>query len=481
MSQQDQSERLRAAFFRLPNELFIDILDYLTKAELKRVRLVCSRLREITTPLLFTTAIIAARRCVFDAFVALSHHVDISRHVVEIIYDGSSFSSDLAEQYSSAEGPSKAICQLISLEGRAKYVEAFNTQEDIMAHELAPTIRHAIKNFPQLRRLIYADFTALPYFHWDRIEDLGPAHRLGNPGWKMKETESSSDSPLFFALYTNLSFRRRCLGLALLLGALSQPDCKAQIDDLRIGDGRWSRDDGGVPDILIMALSDLSYGPRSAFESVRKLDITISDTKSNGHLEQKFPRFPHLELLRLVGPMCAPMKEEYAPPLRSPAIRMPDYCGEAKWPRLRALELKWIAFKMDDLLNFLGSHKDNLRFINLHQIYIDERSMFGSLVRGLRSMYPSLIVEPYKRFQHFPSFETLVVDFIFYDGQATLTNTGICLGSDQSLDDYDEDEVSNYSYEVDQDEGWYENYSDDSSADEDYDGAEERRGLTDPL
>ncbi|KAI4177054.1 MAG: hypothetical protein LQ343_000534 [Gyalolechia ehrenbergii] len=481
MLQQEDDERPRGGFFHLPNELFIDILDYFTKAELKGLRLVCSRLREITTPLLFTTAIIAARRCVFDAFVALSNQADISRHVVEIVYDCSSFSSDLAEQYRSAKGPSMEVCRLISSEGRAKYVEAFDEQEEIVAQELAPTIRNAIKQFPQLRRLVYADFTALPYFHWDRIEDLGPAHGMGNPDWRLKKTESSFDSPLFFALYTDLSLRRKCLGLALLLGALSQLDSKAQIADLQIGDGRWSRDEGGVPDILIMALSDQSYGPRSAFESLRKLDITISDTKRNGHLEQKFPRFPHLELLRLVGPMCSPMKERYAPPLRSPTIRFPDYCGEANWPRLKALELKWIGFKMDDLLNFLGSHKNTLHFINLHQLYIDERSMFGSLVRGLRSMYPSLIVEPYKRFQHFPSYETLVVDFTFYDGQATLTNTGICLGSDQSLDDYDEDQVSNYSSDVDQDEGWYEDYSDDSSADQDYDAAEEHQGLIDPL
>lgn len=347
-----------------------------------------------------------------------------------------------------------------------------------MAQELAPTIRRAIQNFPQLRRLIYADFSALPFFHWDRIEELGPAHRLGNPDWRIKsKIESCFVSPLFFALYTDLSLRRKYLGLALLLGALSQSDSKAQIDDLRIGDGRWSRDEGGVPDILLMALSDQSYGPRPAFESLRKLDITVSDTNDISQLEQKFPHFPQLELLRLVGPMCSPIKEGYAPRLRSPAIRFPR---DASWPRLRALELKWISFKTEDLLNFLDCHRDTLHFINLHQIYIDESSMFGNLVRGLRSMYPSLTVEPYKRFQHFPTFQTLIVDFAFYDGQATLMNTGICLGSDQSLDDYDEDQISLYSYDV-ADGGCYECYSDDSSVDTDYDGAEEYRGLIEPL
>ncbi|KAI4188178.1 MAG: hypothetical protein L6R41_002303 [Letrouitia leprolyta] len=475
MSQPEGVKLPKGRFHHLPNELFIEISNYCTKAELKGLRLVCSQFREITTPLLFATAIIAARRGVFDAFVALSNDVDISKHVVEIIYDCSFFTSDLAEQY---RRPPSESCRLITSEGGAKYVEAFEKQEEILAQELAPAIRNAIKNFPQLRRLIYADFTALPCFHWDRIEDLGPAYRLGNPDWRVKRTEGSFDYPLFFALYTDLSLRRRYLGLALLLGALSQADCKVQLDDLQIGDGRWSRDEGGVPDVLLIAMSDQSYGPRPTFESLRKLDITVSDTNSFGHLEQKFPRFPHLELLRLVGPMCSPTKQGYAPRLRSPAIRFP---GDAIWPRLKALELKWIAFKTQDLLNFLDSHIATLHFINLHQIYIDESSMFGSIVRGLHSMYPSLTVEPYKRFQHFPTFQTLILDFAFYDGQATLTNTGICIGSDQSLDDYDEDQVSVYSGDAPYEEGWLDDYSDDSSADTDYDGAEEYRNLTEPL
>lgn len=97
-------------------------------------------------------------------------------------------------------------------------------------------------------------------------------------------------------------------------------------------------------------------------------------------------------------------------------------------------------------------------------------------------MYPDLIVEPYQRLHHFPSFETLLLDFTLYDGQAILINTGIPLGLNQSLDDYDEDQVSNYSADEDSESEASESSDGfDSSVDDDYDGAEEYQGLTTPL
>ncbi|KAL8831547.1 MAG: hypothetical protein Q9170_005247 [Blastenia crenularia] len=463
----------------LPNELFINIFNYLAKADLKGLRLVCSWLREVTTPLLFRTAVIAARRRIFDTFAALSNQSHLSKHVVEIIYDASFFSPEVAEQYRSVEGPSKEICQLVTSEARDKYVEAFDEQERILALELAATIRHAIKNFPRLQRLIYADFSRHPCFHWDRIEDLGSAYRLGDPKHTPEKAELSLEPPLLDNLCGNLSLRRKYSGLALLLRALSQPDCKAEILDLRIGDITYSRDAGGVPDTLITALSNGYHGIPSAFKILRKLDITISDCRDTHYLGRCFPHFYHLELLRLVGPMCSPTKVNYAPPLREPAIDFSNYCREIYWCRLRALELQWITIEAETLLNFLDRHRDTLRFINLYQIYVRERDSFGIIVKRLRLVYPSLFVEPYQRFQHFPSFETLILDLMFYDGQATLFNTGIPLESDESLDDYDEDQISNYSLY----EGCGSDTSEDteSSIDNDFDGREEHQGLIDPL
>ena len=482
MSQSEEADALRNGFLNLPNELFIDILAYLTKGELKPLRLVCSRLLDVTTPLLFTTAIIAARRGVFDAFVALSKQPELSRHVVELIYDGSWFGSKITRQYRSTEGPPSEIVKLVSKEGRDKYMEAFDEQEKILAHELAPTIRRAIKDFTSLRRLIYMNFANPACFHWDRVEDLGPGTSLQNDVWTNKKFETSFDSPLFLSLCTSLSKRRRYFGLALLLAALSQPDCKTQIIDLRIGDGAHCRGAGGIPDTLFLALSDGSYGPSSAFGSLRSLDLTISECTAAGHPGQQFPYFPHLELLRLVGPRCSPTEMRYAPPLREPAIEFPGYCGNASWPSLRALELKWISFKANDFLNFLDRHRDTLRFINLYEIYISERCTWPHIVRTLHSMYPALVIEPYKRFHRFPWYETLILNFTLYNGESILTNTGIPLGADWSLDDYDEDKVSSHNGDKDvAPEDMYSSDSSNSSFDVDFDYDEEYESLQDPL
>ncbi|KAL9603288.1 MAG: hypothetical protein Q9219_001311 [cf. Caloplaca sp. 3 TL-2023] len=471
---------LKKRLLDLPNELIIDILACLTKLDLKIVRLVNSHLREVSTPLVFTTVTVAARRRIFDTFVALSNNANLCRHVVEFIYDSSWFTLEAAEKYRNAQGPS---LKFTSPESGEKYIQAFDEQEQILADELAPALRKALPNFTQLRRVIYADFARLPCFHWDSAEELGLGSALPlleQPMEKIKTT--SFDSPLFFALWTDLSLRQKHLGLALLLGALSQPDCKAEITDLRLGDCTYSRSTNGIPDALLMALSDKSYGPSSALQSLRKLDITVSECTSVGKSDCRFPDFPHLNLFRLIGPMCSPNKKEFAPPLREPSIQFPDYCERTYWPKLRALELKWVMVKTQAFLDFLSRHKDMLHFINLYEIYVCEKSTWGVIVSALHSMYPGLIVEPFHRFHHFPSFDTLIFDFTFYDGQAILTNTGVVHGLDQSLDDYDEEDVS--VYDINEDLGSESSYSSeefDSSMDGDYDGPQEYQGLLDPL
>lgn len=445
MPQQDLIDRQPSnSIFDLPTELFLDILSRLTKAELKVLRLVCSSFKEFANRLIFTTAYIATRREVFDVFRALSGRSELSQHVVEIIYDSSWLDPETADRY--RRGDSE-IDPKTSPESRVSYVKAFDEQERILERELASTARHAFKDFPHVRRLIYADFSRSPGFHWDRADDLGGAFRLGDTQWATNRAEELPKSWQVSSLTTNIFFRRRYLGLALLMEGLSQPDCLVDIDDLRIGDSAYSRAAGGIPDSLFRALLHKANGSSSTLRSLRELDLTISECDVTCPPEQTFPRFPRLELLRLVAPMCGPTEDRFAPLLRKPTIRLPEYCGEAHWPRLRALELKWIAFKTQDLLAFLGRHRDTLRFINLHEIYIHEGSMWGAVVSGVRSIYPNLIVEPYQLWQPYPSssYDALVLDFTLYDDQATLSNTGIPIGWNHPLDEYDEDQVSSFS------------------------------------
>ncbi|KAI4188162.1 MAG: hypothetical protein LQ346_005375 [Caloplaca aetnensis] len=468
-------------FLDLPAELFIEIFHHLSKAELKILRQVCSRIKELANPLLFTTAYIATRRRAFDAFKNLSSHPDLSQHVVEIVYDCSWFDIGTAEAYRYSLSPTTAQAPRVyadarmrelhaadpeSRKSRANYVEACEEQAKIVREELGPTVQDAVKNFPHVRRLIYADFSraSTSDCDCDRIEDLGGAFRLMETQWTWI-TWPSRPSHLCRTLFHpgNDHCCSRYVGLALFLQALSQPNCKMEISDLRIGDSTYAPGAGGIPDFLFLGLSDNLHGPSFPFKTLRKLDLTISNGVSarSWQSHQSFPQFPHLELLRLVAPPCPPVLSLSAPVLREPAIQLSDYCGQAHWPRLRALELRWIASGTIEFLSFLNRHKDTLRFINLSDIYIHERSNWKIIVRGLRSMFPSLIVEHSQEYQRYPQdlsnvSDAVLLDFNLYNGLATLDNvrSTICHWED-AIDIYEVDQASNYSAtegSVDQDE-----------------------------
>ncbi|KAL8649896.1 MAG: hypothetical protein Q9210_004131 [Variospora velana] len=429
----------------LPIEVLLEISSHLTRIEHKGLRLVCHRLKEPLNPLIFTTAYIAARRGVFETFKTLSNHPELAQHVVEIIYDASWFDEEITEHHRQGTPVPKSDVKATT-ESRERFVQAFDEQERIIIHELAPVVQDSIKHFPGLRRLIWADLARSPGLRWDRIQDLGGIFRVGETQWaetKPGLTHETFRKLVFTDLDHDANSTRMYHGLIVLLKALSQPDCKAQITDLRLGDSAYARTSGGVPDVVFKALSDSSYGPSCPFEHLRRLDITINQHEDASHHEQRFPRFPHLESLRLVAPMCSPSTDKYAPTLREPAIRLPGFCGEPHWPKLRALELKWVLFEAQYLLGFLEQHRDTLRYISLYEVYIHERSACGIIIRGLRSLYPDLVVEPHQ--QSYQSYEALILDFTLYDGRATLSNTGIPVGCGVPSDDYDEDGMSNYS------------------------------------
>lgn len=438
----------------LPIELFREIADHLTRVELKSLRLVCSDLRDCTTPLIFTTAVCVLRQGVFEAFKSLSNDPELGQHVTEIVYDLSSLDPDTVGHYASGITPVDARHKdPTSREGRANYIKLFFEQESIREDELATAVQHAVQNFPKLRRLIIADYIRSPYFQWDRVEDLGEDFHLSGD-WNSRAlfgTEVPNGRPLTSLLSEDIDFRRQYLGLTTLLRALSQQQCRAKIDDLRIGDTEHSRGSGGIPDVVLEALLDWTGRPSTAFGSLRKLDITISQSCKGSDSSDRtiFPPFPHLELLRLIGPIRSPREGQYAPTLREPTIRFPDCCGEANWPKLRALELKWIAAKKAGLLAFFGRHRDTLRFINLQEIYIHGKNTFGTLVGTLRSIYPNLAIEPAQKFQdlrHAPWIPGhQIINFTLYGEEAILTN----MSDDGFPNDYYEDTYSNYSADRD--------------------------------
>ncbi|KAL8948062.1 MAG: hypothetical protein Q9222_005715 [Ikaeria aurantiellina] len=440
-------KRSLGAFANLPYELLEDIMSHLTRPEHKNVRSVSSFFRDLATPFVFTTAFCAARRGVFDVFKAISNHSGIRQHIVELVFDASWFDfqtvkhyEDLGDQVTWTDPPT-------TYKGRTKYIEAFWEQELILEEELESALEHSFNRFPKLRRIIYADLSRLPGSQWDRVEDLGPDFRLGGNQWHEPQEKEIRVAPSVH-IKNDSNARSRWFGLVLILKNLSRDSCQIQLHDLRLGDSAYSRGAGGVPLALIQEFALQNDNLSSRFASLRKLDITIDpDHLSYGVSDRcLFPAVRHLELLRLVGPPCSPRTGRYTPSLRKPAIRILEFWGEATWPRLQALELRRIASSTAELIALLKRHPA-LQYINLNQIYIDEWGSWPHLVLSLRSLYPNLVVEPYQdsrlHIMH-QTYYPLIINFTFYNDEATIVNMSVQGVDDIIVDDYDEDQISNY-------------------------------------
>ena len=74
----------------LPNEIWDDILGYVTKRDLEALRLAGRwHLGNIANPKLFTTTYFAARREVIDALAGLAEHSILRHHVKVFVFDSS--------------------------------------------------------------------------------------------------------------------------------------------------------------------------------------------------------------------------------------------------------------------------------------------------------------------------------------------------------------------------------------------------------
>ncbi|KAL8671815.1 MAG: hypothetical protein Q9168_003699 [Polycauliona sp. 1 TL-2023] len=438
------SRHSRISLPTLPNDLLRDVADFLSIRDLKNVRGVCSRLEDFASPLIFTTAVCAARRGVFEAFKALSNHPKLNQHVTELVYDNSFLDYQTVKRfksYAETHDSHRVSADFIpSHYARKTYKE----QKKILGSELSSALESGIRRFSNLRRIIYADFGRLACFQNDRFEDLGPAFRLGHihvPEFSNRVLQY----PLLQCLRANTPLRSMYLGLAVLLRALFRPDCKTRIEDLQIGDNKFSHRKDGIPDTLFMALFDGSYGLSSAlFDTVRKLDITFTYCTRRDHAKA-LTRFGNLELLRIVGPFCSPDKAFLSPSLNKPVVRFGE---NGLWPQLRALELKWVSARTVDLLSFFQCHKDTLQFVKLYEVHLrDKTKQWCSLVSSLRSIYPTMTVEPNQRSWLDHHHVWRVIHFTLFNGQAELVDMGVYSSLEEEVgevDNCDEDMISDF-------------------------------------
>ena len=138
----------------LPNELWDDILGYVTKRDLKTLRLAGRwHLADLASPKLFTTAYIAARRGVIDALAGLASHSVLRHHVKTFVYDSSYLDPEIYGELSGNDWSNAGE----AVHGDKALALAFAHQEYIRKYELRPALEQAFDAFPNIEKIVYAD------------------------------------------------------------------------------------------------------------------------------------------------------------------------------------------------------------------------------------------------------------------------------------------------------------------------------------
>jgi hypothetical protein len=83
---------------RLPAELRLEIIRYLSTPNLKALRHVNTELKDNTTPALFGRAVVAPRYQALATFQNISLAPSLSAHVKEVVFDGSVYDGFIAER-----------------------------------------------------------------------------------------------------------------------------------------------------------------------------------------------------------------------------------------------------------------------------------------------------------------------------------------------------------------------------------------------
>lgn len=133
----------------LSNETWLQILGYLSKPDLKALRLSMKpHLISLASSLPFTTAYIAARKGVLDTFTNLTTHPIYRAYVKEIVFDSSWIDSATVAKYANHKT-------------RSALDRLFQEQEDIQANELQTRLKNAFKCLSNVTTVSYADLSQI--------------------------------------------------------------------------------------------------------------------------------------------------------------------------------------------------------------------------------------------------------------------------------------------------------------------------------
>ena len=255
----------------LPPELQLNVVSHLRKKDLKAMRLVSKEYEAAASPFLFDKAYLAARQGVLNTFIKLTSHPMFSKYVREFFYDSSWFDPDIAESFHNyAHLPlsrrSKKTCMNpLSRAGHNEYIKLFDDQSEIHdIEEIYHLLKAALRNTPNLKRIVFADMSRRAFLPGDEIENLESfAARI----YSRTADEYRSDDIKWETRRNDL--RREYGGFDMLMRALSEEDISS-VQDFAIGKGQHSCDDRSLEGISQM----MFYKSRLALNATKHVSAT---------------------------------------------------------------------------------------------------------------------------------------------------------------------------------------------------------------
>ena len=261
----------------LPNELWDDILGYMTKRDLKTLRLAGRwHLADLASPKLFTTAYIAARRGVIDALAGLAGHSVLRHHVKTFVFDSSYFDPEIHGKLCGNDW-SKAV--EVVHEDKALAL-AFAHQEYIQTYELRPALEQAFEAFPNIEKIMYADMARTACLPGDKLGSVTSLLDPNHPHLRRLLTGKFRKRVFKCCLggecrKKHLNFyRRQYSGLATMLEVMDLHELNS-LSELSFGSSAAAPSTAGIPCFFLDKTARTFSHLLHSVWRLRKLDITL--------------------------------------------------------------------------------------------------------------------------------------------------------------------------------------------------------------
>ena len=390
-----------------PSEIWIQTFEYLSKRDLKAVRLSGSHyLGSLASSLLFTTAYIAARPAVLNTFLALTTHPEFCKYVKQIVFDSS---------YISAQ----ALMTVLHDENQkcgSSLATLFKKQHNIYDKQLQNALEKAFKSLSNVTGVRYADMSRVAMLPgdcdcsiWERhdYQEEPLIHRIDSaapetPRWfdcRVKPTlacrhyENNDESHMKYG------------GFVELMQALSD-SAAIEVSNLSLGERNHAADNGGISYWFFSSINaEVTHRYLyPVFSSLRKLDLAISsdwptkfqqerDPTSKEQLADTVTASAHddldsVDLAKLLGSAQNLQEVKLAGECLNYPLRFANTFSDHTWKKLRAVDLAYFKGSEDDLEEFVKRHCTSLR-----HLVVDHFVLTSGSWKTLGAVVPAIVPE----------------------------------------------------------------------------------------